>query len=1064
MKNTAYVVVLVWSFCWLPLIFGFTNSYTIGTTAVFESTISESTVNYNYDRIDEVKKHCAPFLASASDLKHEVDRVYNIEDLYFVNGDWRQEVGQSPLLPYIDPGIQKSNFSDFKTPLNLASFWIMDVDRSHRSKKSVSVNGLLVMGTTLDSFRDKPYHGSPHFQMWSGHTQLSISFQGIYTESKKNGGERVMCLLGSTMLPSRESDSSNPWEWAKANYNQPPLLQDDQILLVLHYPMSFTLTSRVIQGEMKSLNSKSNLKYFDEVRIFSQLGQSVKYEFGSESLVSKSCAPYPYHDSFVNGGIDIYKGTGFCEILGIITGEGAGPFTIVPNWRCNGADAYCSKLGPFVSDKDIKATDGSFKGVKLAMENVKCEQKAAPGNASSARVAAVFRAIPPLENQYAVAMRSGLSNMTVVAEGIWKSSTGQLCMVGCLGSVDSDGSTCDSRICLYIPLSFSIKQRSIIFGSFSSTSRSNDSYFPLSFEKLVQPTELWNYFRNSQPYYSYSKIEQAGVILEKNEPFSFQTVVKKSLLHFPKVEDTETLRTGLSLLAEDLTLHRSAFPDPLPRSQPKIPTHFQIEVLSLGPMFGRFWNGSYGDEETLYPNESQYTQKQLLMNVSAQIMLDGEAYSNFSVLFLEGLYDTLVGKMYLAGCRDVRASWNILFESKDLEAGLDCLIEATVSYPPTAARWLVNPTARISISSQRSEDDPLYFSTVKLQTLPVMYRRQREDILSRRGVEGILRILTLSFAIACISGQLFYINHEVDSVPFMSLVMLGVQALGYSLPLITGAEALFKRKSSESYENSSSYLEKNQWLNVIDYVVKLLVMVAFLVTLRLCQKVWKSRVRLLSRSPREPHRVPSEKWVFLTTSTIHVIGYVIVLIIHSAKTSQIPVQMVEYLDSSGRSHTIREWETKLEEYVGLAQDFFLLPQVIGNIIWQINCKPLRKLYFIGITVVRLLPHFYDYIKSPVRNPYFAEEYEFVNPNMDFYSKFGDVAIPATAIFLAVAVYIQQKWNYEKLSQTLTIGRRRLLPLGSRAYERLPSKSVEAELASGVNGNTKLETEHEEEEE
>ncbi|KAL3610556.1 hypothetical protein D5086_001576 [Populus alba] len=1038
MKNTAYVVVLVWSFCWLPLIFGFTNSYTIGTTAVFESTISESTVNYNYDRIDEVKKHCAPFLASASDLKHEVDRVYNIEDLYFVNGDWRQEVGQSPLLPYIDPGIQKSNFSDFKTPLNLASFWIMDVDRSHRSKKSVSVNGLLVMGTTLDSFRDKPYHGSPHFQMWSGHTQLSISFQGIYTESKKNGGERVMCLLGSTMLPSRESDSSNPWEWAKANYNQPPLLQDDQILLVLHYPMSFTLTSRVIQGEMKSLNSKSNLKYFDEVRIFSQLGQSVKYEFGSESLVSKSCAPYPYHDSFVNGGIDIYKGTGFCEILGIITGEGAGPFTIVPNWRCNGADAYCSKLGPFVSDKDIKATDGSFKGVKLAMENVKCEQKAAPGNASSARVAAVFRAIPPLENQYAVAMRSGLSNMTVVAEGIWKSSTGQLCMVGCLGSVDSDGSTCDSRICLYIPLSFSIKQRSIIFGSFSSTSRSKDSYFPLSFEKLVQPTELWNYFRNSQPYYSYSKIEQAGVILEKNEPFSFQTVVKKSLLHFPKVEDTETLRTGLSLLAEDLTLHSSAFPDPLPRSQPKIPTHFQIEVLSLGPMFGRFWNGSYGDEETLYPNESQYTQKQLLMNVSAQIMLDGEAYSNFSVLFLEGLYDTLVGKMYLAGCRDVRASWNILFESKDLEAGLDCLIEATVSYPPTAARWLVNPTARISISSQRSEDDPLYFSTVKLQTLPVMYRRQREDILSRRGVEGILRILTLSFAIACISGQLFYINHEVDSVPFMSLVMLGVQALGYSLPLITGAEALFKRKSSESYENSSSYLEKNQWLNVIDYVVKLLVMVAFLVTLRLCQKVWKSRVRLLSRSPREPHRVPSEKWI--------------------------PVQMVEYLDSSGRSHTIREWETKLEEYVGLAQDFFLLPQVIGNIIWQINCKPLRKLYFIGITVVRLLPHFYDYIKSPVRNPYFAEEYEFVNPNMDFYSKFGDVAIPATAIFLAVAVYIQQKWNYEKLSQTLTIGRRRLLPLGSRAYERLPSKSVEAELASGVNGNTKLETEHEEEEE
>ncbi|KAJ6308770.1 hypothetical protein OIU76_018372 [Salix suchowensis] len=827
MKNTAYVVVLVWSFCWLLLLFDFTNSYSTASSSVFVSTISESTMNYNYDRIDEVKKHCAPFLASASDLKPEVDTVYNIkEDLYFVDGDWRQEVGQAPLLPYIDPGNQHSNFSDFKTPLDLASFWIMDVDRSHRLKKSVSVNGILVLGTTLDSLGYKPHDDSPHFQIWSESPTRAIHGNGL-----------------------------------KANYNQPPLLQDDQILLVLRYPISFTLTNRVIQGEMKSLNSKSNLKYFDEVHILSQLGQSVKYEFGSERFVSKSCAPYPYNDSFVNGGIDIYKGTGFCEILGTITGEGAGPFTIVPNWRCNGTDAYCSKLGPFVSDKEIKATDGSFKGVKLFMKTIK------------------------------LAMRSGLSNMTVVAEGIWKSSTGQLCMVGCLGLVDSDG--------------------------------------------------------------------------------------------------------------KDLTLHSSAFPDPLPRSQPKRPADFQIEVLSLGPLFGRFWNVSYGDEETLYHNEAQYTEKQLLTNVSAQITLNGEAYSNFSVLFLEGLYDPPVGKMYLVGCRDVRASWNILLESMDLEAGLDCLIEAMVSYPPTKARWLVNPTARISISSQRSEDDPLYFSPVKLQTLPIMYRRQREDILSRSGVEGILRILTLSFAIACILSQLYYIQHGVDSVPFMSLVMLGVQALGYSLPLITGAEALFKRKSSESYESSSYYLEKDQWLNVIDYVVKLLVLAAFLGTLRLCQKVWKSRIRLLSRSPLEPHRVPSEKWI--------------------------PVQMVEYLGSSGHSHTIREWETKLEEYLGLAQDFFLLPQ------------------------------------SPVRNPYFAKEYEFVNPNMDFYSSFGDIAIPAAAIFLAVAVYIQQKWNYEKLSQALTIGQRRLLPLGSRAYERLPSKSIEAELASGVNENTKLETEHEDEE-
>ncbi|KAI9159887.1 hypothetical protein LWI28_002871 [Acer negundo] len=275
----------------------------------------------------------------------------------------------------------------------------------------------------------------------------------------------------------------------------------------------------------------------------------------------------------------------------------------------------------------------------------------------------------------------------------------------------------------------------------------------------------------------------------------------------------------------------------------------------------------------------------------------------------------------IVGCRDVRASWNILFESNDLEAGLDCLIEVVVSYPPTTSRWLVNPTARISIASQRNEDDPLYFNSIKLQTLPIMYRKQREDILSRRGIEGILRILTLSFAIGCIVSQLFYIKHNLDSVPFMSLVMLGVQALGYSLPLITGAEALFKRAASESDEMNSYNLEKSQWFKVIDSTVKLLVMVSFLLTLRLSQKVWKSRIRLLTRSPLEPHRVPSEKRVLLTTLTIHVIGYILVLIIHSSKTSQRQLRTNTFMVSAENSHMLPGWETELEEYVVLSKIF-----------------------------------------------------------------------------------------------------------------------------------------------
>lgn len=1019
-----------------------------------------SHVSYKYDRIDEVQKQCVSVLASASELRLGYSGVVGMKrEFSFVNGDWVQEDGKFPIMPFDDGDSPGMLSGDRSSPMKLASFRVTDVDHAHRLKKSIPINGFMAMGITRDgSFMENVYgDGNLDFRLWPGHSQLSIPFQGVYTESKRNGGERVLCLLGNTRLPTRETDSANPWEWMK-NPSDVPMSEDDQILLILRYPLTFTLTNRMITGELRSLNRDSNPKYFDVVHISSQLGSSAKFTFGSQHIVSTACDPYPYKDNLTSNVITVYKGTRFCEILEEVTRDK--PLSVVPNWRCNGTDDFCSRLGPFLSDERVKSTHGSFQDVKLYIQDVICEQAAGKRNSGSTMVSAVFRAVSPSENQYNAAKRSGVNNMSLATEGIWKSSSGQLCMVGCLGLVDAKGSNCNTRICLYIPTTFAIKQRSIISGTLSPINNKSD-FFPLSFEQLVQPTELWNYFMFTHPNYSYSKINLAGTILEKNEPFSFSTVVKKSLLTFPKLEE-ETFQDSLSLLSEDLTFHVPGFPDPMPRVlAPRV--DIQMEILSVGPMFGRYFDAQNGStvEQLDTPNQAntaEYTEKQLLLNVSAQLSLSGKGYSNFSMLFLEGLYDPHVGKMYLIGCRDVRASWSVLYQSYDLEAGMDCLIEVVVSYPPTTTRWLVNPTATISIESQRTDDDGLRFNTIKLQTFPIIYRKQREDVLSHRGVEGILRILTLTFAIGCIFSQLFYIKHNMDSLPYTSLVVLGVQSLGYSIPLITDAEALFKRMVSESYDVSSSgTLENSEWLHIIDYTVKLLLIVSLLLTLRLFQKVWKSRIRLQKQTSSGPLSVPSDKRVLLCTFILHLIGYIIVMIIHSTKTSQKHLREKAYMVDKENSHSLPDWAAELEEYAGLVQDFFLFPQIIGNLIWQINCKPLRKLYFIGITLVRLLPHVYDYIRAPVPNPYFTEDSEFINPSLDFYSKFGDIAIPVTAIILAILVYIQQRLGYGKLSEVLTFGRYKLLP--SFRYERLDSKSSETELVSGINGG---ETENERE--
>jgi hypothetical protein len=98
--------------------------------------------------------------------------------------------------------------------------------------------------------------------------------------------------------------------------------------------------------------------------------------------------------------------------------------------------------------------------------------------------------------------------------------------------------------------------------------------------------------------------------------------------------------------------------------------------------------------------------------------------------------------------------------------------------------------------------------------------------------------LKLTIAVDSILSQLFYIKHDADSLPYVSLVVLCVQSLGYSIPLITGAEALFKRMVSESYDVSSSGTLKNsEWLHFVEYTVKLLLILSLLLTLQFFQKV-----------------------------------------------------------------------------------------------------------------------------------------------------------------------------------------------------------------------------------
>lgn len=1016
------------------------------TTAVTVGWDDPPAYKSTYSRYKEIEKECSPVLAEASELHPEQNRLYMIEqDLSFVNGDWMQHKGSAPLLPFTTIGSNYTTIGSNYTvpgnysPINLVSFWITDVDQKKVSGKMVNVSGILKLAiSTSRGIRRR--RERKDFRIRPGFTSLTIQLEGVYFEESKNSKEeRVLCMLGSTHLPSRGKSAVDPWDWLnKSELQSPTLLADDRILLQLRYPSKLSLTSREIRGTLRSLNRHSSSIYFDEIDISSQLATYSNYEFDSDSLVAKACAPHQYPDKFQSKGIEVYRGKQFCStVKQLMDGQ---ILDVVPSWNCSGTDAYCNKLGPFIMDNKLHEPKGGFDNIKLCVQRLMCTELS---NSSIANVSAVFRAVPSSQDQYLACERTGLNGLTLTAEGKWNSSSGQLCMVGCLGSIKNSGA-CNSRICMYIPLSLSLKQRSVIAGSIEKTT---NPFYPLSFE-LIHHRYLPRDVVNNMSY-EYNKTRLAQ--MEKNVSGGFG----KSFLKYPQKKLGRT-RQKFSDLGKDLSVHSQGIFDLLSRGN-FVRSFIDLDVIAIEEFVGVGWdngsNFSLISEEVPESPHSKGPEQEKYLKVAAQLKMEGK----LSNLFLEGLYYPRVGKMHLIGCRDVRRNfrapwWRVLHETGDLQDGFDCLIEVKVEYPPTNARWFRNPTVKLSVKSQRAVDDRLFFKQIKIETLPILYWCQTEEIFSRKTVEGGLRILTLSMMIGCIVSQLFYSREKTEVSPYISLVMLGLQAIGYSIPLITGADALFESTKSEAQDNYIFYSIQSQGSDKIEYMVKLLLFIACLLTLRLCQKVWKSRIRLLTRSTSDPWRVPSDKRVLSISSAIHAMGFLIVLIVHNMKTSSRPIQY-----SARHVHNQVDWETELQEYVGLVQDFFLLPQIIGNILWHFEGKPLRKLYYIGITVLRLLPHIYDYFRPPVFNPYYTDGYEyasrvfkssFANPASDFYSKFGDISIPVTAMVLAIVIFIQQRWNKHALSQALRLISSKISVPGSRMYEMLPSKTFESELVSG----------------
>uniref|UniRef100_A0A453JME8 RING-type E3 ubiquitin transferase n=2 Tax=Aegilops tauschii subsp. strangulata TaxID=200361 RepID=A0A453JME8_AEGTS len=987
-------------------------------------------VPHDYLRAADVAQQCRSVLSSGAELTADGPMV---QDLHFANGDWRQDAGHAPLMPF--PGTASGDVgagTELATPLATFMLTHADTVQRQRARRSLNVSGVLTLTISRNcccsddkSEMMDPHSGrrpSPEFKLLPRIAKLKILLEGVYTEA--GGGERVLCMVGNAPLPMRGgggggNTTEGPWDWAKnigdgSNNFDLPVVADDNIVLILRYPKAQTLTTRAVHGEMMSTSAKSDSVYFDTVRLVSQFGGPyASYRFRPEEEDTTGCSTSPlfFCDDDVAGGCagDLHEDVPFCDIL---RANEHGVLAVVPNWNCDSTDEFCGRLGPFVN-----TTDRAFTGFAIVMQGVRCEPTSGLDGKAAVLVSAVFRAMPPWEDQETAVKRAGLSGMTLSAEGVWRVSTGRLCMTACLGTGTGTGkAACQHRVSLYIPTTFSITRRGILMGQITSM---DGSHFPLSFHRALHPRQAWNKAGGSDEWvrmtYSYNKVEQAMELLWRTKPSRISSnLAAMSLISYPR----KRAHGDTASLSQDLQLRFRVVPKlhPVPEwiiKGQSSERFFELQIFSIGPLV------SYvpRQQQERWQDQDGVEQRQELVNVSAVLTESGGVFGWRPVMSLEGVYNPEDGRMHLVGCRDVEAPWQVMSKMSDLESGMDCSIELQVEYPPTKMRWLFSPSAKVYMSSTRAAGDPLHFNRTELPALQSFYPGTRFDGFVGQNVGGIVCLAMLSATIVAAMSQLRYMDSHPDVVPYISLAMLGAQALCYSAVLVT--DAMILPAWPRMYDGDGNYRTHVRRLHWdMDCSIKALALAALLLTLRLARKVRRSRVRARARTPLEPGRVPRDG------AGLHLGGLLFVLAVHwllatygGASTKQ-PPHVAYTMQAQGQggfySRPSYNMAAIVERCISLAREWFLLPQVMGNAVWRVNCRPLRKSYYAGITGMSLLPHVYGFLRPPPAVDMYPVPEEAQDGAMDLYPKVGGVVVPLVAAALAFLVYVQQRWNYRIL--------------------------------------------------
>ncbi|KAL8119620.1 uncharacterized protein LOC141724372 [Apium graveolens] len=563
---------------------------------------------------------------------------------------------------------------------------------------------------------------------------------------------------------------------------------------------------------------------------------------------------------------------------------------------------------------------------------------------------------------------------TLVAEGEWDWVKKRMDLVACRivnyteslskGSVGD----CSIRLILRVPAWFSLRNRSVIVGQMWSKKMVNESGY---FARVFLRSEENQKPRLDGLKYKYADYQNFKKACTKN------IKAKRKGKTYP---DGHTSDMRFDMTARNEKGHRAwGYSYPLSVGDKFYDQHQLVSDQTKAVVDGNL-------------SRSNMINISYVMNFkdSANFKLGAERPLTSSVFIsAEGIYDADTGFLCMIGCRHL-SSHNKIKNNNSI----DCEIVVTAEYPPLNAKDGGNVKGKIQ--STRSKVDPQYFDGLEFHSNSV-YTHQAKQSLWRMDLEITMVLFSNTLACIFVGLQLFYVYKHPDVLPFISIVMLVILTLAHMIPLLLNFEAMFL----SNHRRQTLFSGNDGWLEINEVLVRVITMIAFLMEFRLLQLTWSAR----SVKESLKNLWVFDKKVLYLSLPLYIGGGLIAWFVHLLTKPHTNIILLELVSANSTQISLLG---ELKSFAGLVRDVILLPQIIFNLFCDSKVKALDPFFYVGTTLLRLLPHAYDLYRAHSSSWSFT--YIYANPRMDYYSTVWDISICCAGVLFVFIIFLQQQFG------------------------------------------------------